>query len=103
MCDAEWGGLQPQQSQNNVILAPPDPSFPNFAGIGIRIRHLLECRETNFQGEKHSRKPNKILQMANEWKHDIAKKIDSRWPRDLHARCRLAKCPMEINKCCGKC
>jgi len=31
MCDAEWGGLQPQQSQNNVILAPPDPNFPKFA------------------------------------------------------------------------
>ena len=31
MCDAEWGGLQPQQSQNNVVLAPPDPKVPNFA------------------------------------------------------------------------
>ena len=31
MCDAEWGGLQPQQCQNNVVLAPPDPNFPNFA------------------------------------------------------------------------
>ncbi len=30
MCDAEWGGLQPQQSQKNVILAPPDPNFPKF-------------------------------------------------------------------------
>ena len=27
MCDAEWGGLQPQQSQNNVVLAPPDPEW----------------------------------------------------------------------------
>ena len=31
MCDAEWGGLQPQQSHINVVLAPPDPDFPNFA------------------------------------------------------------------------
>jgi hypothetical protein len=31
MCDAEWGGLQPQQSQNNVVLAPPDPKVPKFA------------------------------------------------------------------------
>ena len=31
MCDAEWGGLQPQQSKNNVIFAPPDPNFPKFA------------------------------------------------------------------------
>ena len=37
MCDAEWGGLQPQQSQNNVILAPPDPNFPNFAPLSTVI------------------------------------------------------------------
>ena len=36
MCDAECGGLQPQQSQNNVVLAPPDPNFPNF---GPNLNH----------------------------------------------------------------
>ena len=33
MCDTEWGGLQPQQSQNNVVLASPDPNFPKFGPI----------------------------------------------------------------------
>ena len=31
MCDAEWGGLQPQQWYHYVVLAPPDPNFPKFA------------------------------------------------------------------------
>ena len=31
MCDTEWGGLHPQQSQHYVILAPPDPNYPKFA------------------------------------------------------------------------
>ncbi len=27
MCDAEWGGLQPQPWHHNIVLAPPDPNL----------------------------------------------------------------------------
>ena len=53
MCDAEWGGLQPQQSQNNVVLAPPDPNFPKFAPP---LHHITvykgapKCHSTAYEG-----------------------------------------------------
>jgi len=58
MCDAEWGGLQPQQSQNNVVLASPDPNFPKF---GLPLHHY-NC------GRVH---PNAIPQHMKVLKHFI--------------------------------
>jgi hypothetical protein len=46
MCDAEWGGLQPQQSQNNVVLAPPDPKVPNFTPR----KGATKCLFTAYEG-----------------------------------------------------
>ena len=44
MCDAEWGGLQPQQSQNNVILAPPDPKVhPNAFSQHMKVLKHFIC------------------------------------------------------------
>ena len=47
MCDAEWGGLQPQQSQNNVVLAPPDPNFPKF-GLPLHNYNCVRVHPNAF-------------------------------------------------------
>ena len=60
MCDAEWVGLQPQQSQNNVVLAPPDPNFPKF---GPPLHHY-NCVRVRVH-------PNAIPQYMNVVKHFI--------------------------------
>ena len=48
MCDAEWGGLQPQQSQNNVVLAPYDPNFPKFGPTPLNHYNCVRVHQNAF-------------------------------------------------------